>query len=400
MISACSPDFRLYYNGVIRRRSEIMSTEELDSKELHLPDLVVKGFRGIEDLKISRLGRVNLISGKNGVGKTTLLDAVRAYAARGRIFALESILHSREGVVSSIEYKVTNETLGPNWTSLFHGREASSDTRISIGPTDKTLRLHIEVAPFKEEWSGMWRMELPRQFLDKEIRVVRVKFRNSEHIIPMVPLTTRVLYEFGTQLEYSLPSEVACEVLGPGLPGSAAIAQFWDRVVLTDEESRAEDALNLIYGGMVERVAMVGDGVSERTTQRRAVVKLDGEENPVPLMSLGDGAVRLFGVTLALANSKDGFLLIDEMENGIHYSLQFDFWKMVMKAAHENNVQVFATTHSWDCIRSFAYAAMETEDVEGTLVRLHHHRRNGKVRAIEYSESDLRVVAEQGIEVR
>ena len=108
--------------------------------------------------------------------------------------------------------------------------------------------------------------------------------------------------------------------------------------------------------------------MSRRSTQR-AVVKLIGElkDRPVPLKSLGDGAVRLFGVALALANSRDGFLLIDEVENGIHYSLQFDFWKMVMKAAHDNNVQVFATTHSWDCVRGFAWAASETEEVEGAL---------------------------------
>ena len=71
-----------------------------------------------------------------------------------------------------------------------------------------------------------------------------------------------------------------------------------------------------------------------------------------------------------------------------------------MKAAHENNVQVFATTHSWDCVRGFAYAAMETEEVEGHLVRLFRHRKSGKIRAVEYSERDLKIAAEQGIEVR
>ena len=64
------------------------------------------------------------------------------------------------------------------------------------------------------------------------------------------------------------------------------------------------------------------------------------------LRSLGDGAVRLFGVALALANSQGGFLLIDEAENGIHHTIQRDFWRMVLLTAQENNVQVFATTHS------------------------------------------------------
>ena len=170
-------------------------------------------------------------------------------------------------------------------------------------------------------------------------------------------------------------------------------------MALTEEESQAVEALNLIYLGKVERVAMVGD--SNRATRslgRRPVVKLRDEPRPVPLKSLGDGAVRLFGVALALANSKDGFLLIDEAENGIHHSIQRDFWTMILKAAHQNNVQVLATTHSWDCVAGFAKAATEIEEVDGALVRL--DRYDDHIRAVEYTEDDLRIAAKHGIEVR
>ena len=59
-----------------------------DTSRLHLPDLTIKGFRGIDELSIPRLGRVTLLAGKNSVGKTTVLDAVRVYAARGRYSTL------------------------------------------------------------------------------------------------------------------------------------------------------------------------------------------------------------------------------------------------------------------------------------------------------------------------
>ena len=106
----------------------------------------------------------------------------------------------------------------------------------------------------------------------------------------------------------------------------------------------------------------------------------------------------MFGVALALANSRGGFLTIDEAENGIHYSLQSDFWRMALQAASEHDVQVLATTHSDDCVRGFARAAVEVEDVEGVLVRL--ERKAEKIRAVEYSEEELETAAEQGIEVR
>ena len=128
------------------------------------------------------------------------------------------------------------------------------------------------------------------------------------------------------------------------------------------------------------------------------MVKMKGESRPVPLMSLGDGAVRVFGVALALASSRDGFLLLDEVENGIHHTIQRDFWKMVMLTAHENNVQVVATTHSHDCVKGFARAAAELDDVVGLLHRIEND--GGKARAVSYSETDLKIAADQGIEVR
>ena len=101
---------------------------------------------------------------------------------------------------------------------------------------------------------------------------------------------------------------------------------------------------------------------------------------------------------MALANSRDGFLLIDEAENGIHHAVQRDYWRMVFQAAHESNVQVFATTHSWDCVRGFAQAAGENEDIEGVLVRL--EKEEDGLRAVRYSERRLKIAAEQRIEVR
>ena len=59
-----------------------------DNNNLHLPNLTIMGFRGIDELSIPRLGRVTLLAGKNSVGKTTVLEAVQGYAARGRYSTL------------------------------------------------------------------------------------------------------------------------------------------------------------------------------------------------------------------------------------------------------------------------------------------------------------------------
>ena len=191
--------------------------------------------------------------------------------------------------------------------------------------------------------------------------------------------------------------ELNCESLGPWPLTSEALGQYWDRVALTNDEDLAVRALRLVLAGDVDGISMVGDERGRREW-RRAIVKLASHERPVPLKSLGEGALRLFCVALALANSRDGFLLIDEAENGIHHTVQRDFWRMVLQTAHENNVQVLATTHSWDCVRGFAQAANENEEAEGVLVRI--SRVPAGLRAVEYSEERLKIAAEQGIEVR
>ena len=108
--------------------------------------------------------------------------------------------------------------------------------------------------------------------------------------------------------------------------------------------------------------------------------------------------MRLLAVGSAISCSRGGFLFIDEAEIGIHYTAQSSFWKMVLQAAYDNDVQVIATTHSFDCVKGFAEAAVENKTAEGILVRI--EAGDDSQKAITFNESELEVVASHGIEVR
>ena len=384
--------------------------------ELHLPDLMIQRFRGVDELSIPRLGRVTLLAGKNGVGKTTVLDAVRVYAERGRYTVLFELLRSREEVSSAFS-EVGVRVLEPDLAALFYGWDIPQDGCIVIGPGNAADQLKIEPAfltfdPLSAERISLAQRSFPHllQDVDKHVQVLRIKFRDNEQIEPLISghsaSTRNILRIVFDQLDEPPPG-IECESLGPGLVSNNDLARFWDGVVLTNDEGRAMEAMRLIFGNDVDRVAVVGEDMPSTFTSefsrkdvggRRVMVKLRSYHRPVPLKSLGDGALRLFGVALALANSKGGFLLIDEVENGIHHSVQRNFWRMVLKTAQENNVQVLATTHSWDCVRGFALASSENEDAEGILVRL--SMQDGKSWADVYSKKNLWVAAEQGFEVR
>lgn len=113
---------------------------------------------------------------------------------------------------------------------------------------------------------------------------------------------------------------------------------------------------------------------------------------------MGDGMTRMLHLVLALVNARDGMLLIDEVENGIHYSVQPDLWRLVFQVARRLNVQVFATSHSLDCVQAFQRAAEEDEAEEGILIRLQH--RKGEIEAVPFDEDKLGFATREQIEVR
>ena len=368
---------------------------------LHLPSLSIKGFRGIKDLSISRLGRVTLLAGKNSSGKTTVLDAVRVYAARGHPSILSKVLESHREVAELTSSQGQNN-VGSRIEAIFHGRDASKDAIFTIGPNDDSMRLIVETINPEEE---RWPHRPPRYSSAVPLRTLIASFGDNKGIeifwyFSPYALSTktardrRVYQDAGSVREHEMPTPIVCESMGPGPLDSDEIERFWNVIALTDKEERIGASLRFILDKKVERIAIIGN----EGQSRRMVVRLEGQSFPVPLESFGDGALRLFGVALALINSQDGFLLIDEVENGIHHSVQRALWKMILKTATENNVQVLATTHSFDCVRGFAQAMTECEESDGTLVRI--ERKDEEMWAVEYSKDDLRVAAEQHIEVR
>lgn len=384
---------------------------EAKTNRLHLSSLSISGFRGIDDVRIPRLGRVTLLAGRNSSGKTTVLEAVRAFAARGREAVLSSLLHEREELSTIVDDDADKMPV-PDFSALFHGREASIGSKIEIGQEysggDDMLSIEL-VVPSDEQVT----------FLDKlisqdsgplsqdalESLMIQIQYGDGNRAIPWSLAVHRMgLGRYDMYRRYrrlnaddDLPKALECRLLGPGVTPNHSLADLWDGVVLTDDEAHAVDALRLVVGSALERVALRSVDNRRRPGGQHFVARLRGCRDPVPLKSLGDGATRLLAASLSLANSKNGFLLIDEAENGLHHSVHYNFWRMVLQAAEKNDVQVLATTHSFSCVRGFAKATVESEN-DGVLVRIERH--GDDTRAVSYAEKELQVASEQGIEVR
>jgi len=114
---------------------------------------------------------------------------------------------------------------------------------------------------------------------------------------------------------------------------------------------------------------------------------------------LGDGTGNLISIVAKLFQSKDGYLFIDEIENGFHYTYLDKLWKIILTISKEQNVQVFATTHSKECIESYARVSKKLEDEDISFIELGRDKDN-KLSSIVYPYDWLEDEISQNHELR
>lgn len=371
------------------------------STPLPLDSLEIRRFRVFEHLRIERLGRVNLIVGKNNVGKSSLLEALWLYANHGSPDVIWKILESRdEGrrPRRSISERVKTELeILSIFKHLFNGRRDLDQEidPIQIGPidnSDKVLSLSLDWVVYRTDEDGTRkRRRIPfddYQSFDDPVLGLSVRYEKQ-----------KPFYRLGQdRLSVQGSDQESCVFISAnGLPQSQ-IGLLWDSVSLTDLEDDVLESLRII-APEVERVSLIDGGQDVPGRQDRVpIVKTIGFKEPIPLRSLGEGMNRLFGLALALVNAKDGILLVDEIESGLHYSVQPNVWRLVFEVARRLDVQVFATTHSWDCITAFQQAAQEAEQDEGVLIRL--MEKKGGIVADLFGEEELGIATREEVEVR
>ena len=267
-------------------------SDDTQTDGLHLPSLSIRGFRGINRLDIGRLGRVTLLAGRNGVGKTTVLEAARVFAQRGSALCLYEFLMDREELESHAD---DDEERGeyPAFEALFHGRQPTYGSKISIGSADSTTALSIEAVRM-DDLSEEWLRRLASGVLLPDAPVLKTVFNGLPDYQPVFDRElggrhAASVRRWRTQRgggDVEWPPDAACVVLGPGPPSNWDIAEFWDEIALTPSEPLALEALRLACSVDLDGVAVVAR--QRRSFGRRVLVKLS-EGGRVPLRSLGDG---------------------------------------------------------------------------------------------------------------
>lgn len=369
--------------------------------------LEIQRFRALTELKLDGLGKVNLITGKNNSGKSTLLEAIRVLTTGGALETLYDILNYREELDtrSDPEHAYAATDIAPI-CNLFTGFPdlASSTQGFSISATGE-LPVQVSKIDVSIDWvvrkadpdgQGFSYEPIQQGLFDETESVPALvrKMSGRKRIVPVARLN-RMERRYYLRAEAEA-AQTPCVYLDPFSSRSTReLGTLWDAIALTDVEQEIVKALQVISED-IQAISVIGSG--ERSPRpRTAIAKSTRYPNRIPLRTFGDGVNRLFGIGLSLCNARNGVLLVDEIENGLHYSVQRDIWRAIFRLAKDLNVQVFATSHSWDCVRAFQEAASESPQ-DGVLVRL--SRLDDRIAPTLFSEKELEIVTRDCIEVR
>jgi AAA15 family ATPase/GTPase len=382
-----------------------------------LNSLVIKNFRMLEDFTVSKLGRVNLIVGKNNSGKSTVLEALRIYAGNANLQLLKDIGESHDENFLFNDEEQHRYGKFSYYADLFTDRELPEDdaTKILIGesaiseqslciqnvfleeriialsPNDRQNNLETGLAKVESEIirkSDIQSLSIPPK------QAFRLTRNNKSFYLRFDIWTSYPIVTFANTPYGFIPTEFI---------SMDELAREWDQIARTEHEKIVNDALAIIEPKFKDLIFVENERSSSAKSRRIPKIKLADSSRPVPLRSLGDGMIRVLQLALKLVSAKGGFLLIDEFENGLHYTTQEKIWALLFEMAEKLDIQVFATTHSWDCIESFTKVAIENETTEGILFRMGKSARTsnrGQIIATVFDKDDLHSMTQADVELR
>lgn len=364
-----------------------------------MKELEINNYKCLGNVSITDLKRVNLFTGKNNTGKSTILEALSLFVSKGKNSWIKELL-DRRGEINNYDRddNVNVETNLEILSSFFYNRKIGfdQDDLISIKSDNDNFTMKfvqfVDEMIEKEDSEGNLFHVTNRVITNDANRDnlsygLELKVDNSSQMLKLDRNIFRGRLSVFESDKFHLVNSK-----GDDIDNSAAL---WDKITLSEKEDSVIEALKIIEPN-ISRLSFVGN--DSYRNRRYPIIKLNNTQNIYPLKAMGDGINRVLNLTLALVNSDNGFLLIDECENGLHYSVQEKLWKIIFEIASKLNVQVFATTHSNDSIRSFAKVLEANDKLDGTLFRL--ERKKEKIIANAFSKEEITEAANQNINLR
>jgi AAA15 family ATPase/GTPase len=354
--------------------------------------LDIKGFKCFENLSVSKLTRINLVSGKNNSGKTSLLEAVflfydrinpqmitNQFARRGvPILPLDPdtiwapIFRDYE-MVKEISIEVTSDNLIETMKIIFNPSYIPPSIQaIQSSKGTQGLQIRTDQKP-TPSYSLDIDYSRTNGMIDKSHSFIKDGFLNLHFDQMQVGKTKATIIP---SRSFSNPKEEANKFGNLDVEGKLDKVLEFLRII--------EPKLQSISAVPIGNTSIIHGDI--------------GLKRKLPISYMGEGVAKLLTIIVDIANSRNGIVLIDEFENGFHYSVLQKIWEGLLLAAKEFDCQIIATTHSHECLVA-AYDAFKNDSREDfTYLRLDRINNETKTKVFDFSM--LETAINTNLEVR
>lgn len=335
--------------------------------------LSIQNFRGIRTLEMNDFRRVNILTGKNNCGKTSVLEA---------LYFLSRSDAPVTGTIFSVyrNIKTLNEDY---WRSFFYNSDVQANIIGNYRGENRNLMLKVYRA------FGQSEDIISSALMNTDsVNGIAVEYTHQEIHFEFALTQTDEQKEFKVK-------ELKSATTFPSVHSTLFISPTY----LTDAPKRFSSLeLNKEESGITEAIKSIEPSINYIKLIYQTFYCDIGKERLLPLNVMGDGMVRMFSIILAIATTPGGVVLIDEIDTGFHYSTLEVMWKAVYAAAKQFDVQIFATTHSYECLRALSESLKQSNGEDTCLYRL--DKREQKHQAVRFDQQEFVTSLEHFWEVR
>ena len=295
-------------------------------------NIEIKNFRGIDHLKIDDFSRVNIFLGQNSSGKSSVLECL-----------LLMMGMSNPDLPQNINYiRSRNYSTFADLFYLFHNYDFKVKPEINSELFDDTKRhLALEMTYVFDEKSqaGLLNGQIPTSETKTFLNTLKMDFDVE---------TNQQKNSFECSITVGQQGLISNKKLAEGYLEKNSVA------FLSADLSAGNPANDLVELAKRKRKDVVTEYLKSFDSHVTAVeilnnlayIGIEGIDQLLAVNMMGDGMRRFLNIVAAAANPTNNIILIDEIDNGLHYSAYKKLWMAIFALATSTNKQVFVTTHS------------------------------------------------------
>ncbi len=331
--------------------------------EHFIKSIEIKNFKCFENFKAEGFGRVNLIGGKNNVGKTAFMEA--CYLINCLYLPDETAFANRDTLYFNI-IKL--------FLSMEQNRKGSDfliDWLLDTYNLNDFSNFEIEL-PTRFKLSANNNMITPERF-QKYAYWNDGTFKLSEHRDNQ--------YFYTIRKNKKAPNLDNYHFVTPCNNTYTTTKKLLSKIKKLNKNDYVNKQLQILF--YVSKIDLTDNDV---------ILFDNNNSEPKNLSQYGDGIKHFINVILTLLAHQNTTIFLDEIENGIHYTNLDKLWEIILTISKKQNVQVFATTHSKECIESYARVAKKLKEMDIKFFSLYRNKKdNLKSIILDYQKIQDRI---------